>query len=64
MSLWKLLTARWGSSAGETDEVRVDASTNSLQTVEYEHHEVSSGSHYFVVGYQDLSINGRKSKTR
>lgn len=57
MSSWKLLTARWGSGAGETDEVRIDASTNSLQTVVYEHHEIHSGSHFFVVGYQDLAIN-------
>ena len=57
MSLWKLINARWGSGAGETDEVRMDASTNSLQTVTYEHHEIHSGSHFFVVGYQDLSIN-------
>jgi hypothetical protein len=55
--VWKLLNARWGSGAGETDEVRIDASTNSLQTVEYEHHEIHSGSHYFVQSYADLAIN-------
>ena len=55
MSSWKLLTGRWGSGAGETDEVRIDASTNTLQTIEYEHHEIHSGSHYFVIGYQDLA---------
>ena len=48
MSLWKLLTARWGSGAGEVDEVRIDASTNSLQTIEYEHHEVHAGSSFNV----------------
>lgn len=57
MSIWKNLVGRWGSGAGEVDDVRIDASTNSLQTVEYEHHEIHSGSHYFVQGYQDLSIN-------
>ena len=57
MSLWKLLTGRWGSGAGETDEVRIDASTNSLQTVDYEHHEIHGGSHYLVVSYADLAIN-------
>ena len=57
MSLWKVLTARWGSGAGETDEVRIDASTNSLQTVDYEHHEIHSGSHFFVISYVDLAIN-------
>jgi hypothetical protein len=47
MSLWKLLNGRWGSGVGETDEIRIDSSTNSLQTVDYEHHEIHSGSHFF-----------------
>ena len=34
MSLWKLLTARWGSGAGETDEVRIDGATNALNIVD------------------------------
>ena len=54
MSLWKLINGRWGSGAGETDEVRIDASTNTLQTIEYEHHEIHSGSHYFVMGVLDI----------
>jgi len=54
MSLWKLLTARWGSGAGEVDEVRIDASTNTLQTIEYPHHEIHSGSHFFLEGYATL----------
>jgi len=57
MALWKLINGRWGSGSGETDEVRIDASTNSLQVVDYEHHEIHSGSHYFACGYQDLSMN-------
>ena len=35
----------------------VDAVTESLQTVTYEHHEIHSGSHYFIDGVIDLSIN-------
>lgn len=35
----------------------LDDSTNSIQTIEYEHHEIHSGSSFFVNGYQDLSIN-------
>ena len=58
MSLWKLLNARWGSGAGETDEVRIDASTNTLQTIEYEHHEVHSGSHYALEGHTTLGNGG------
>jgi hypothetical protein len=51
------MIARWGSLLGQYDEVRMDAATHSLQTVAYEHHEIHAGSHYFVVGYQDLAIN-------
>ena len=54
MSLWKTLHARYGSSAGETDDVRIDASTNSLQTVSYEHHEIHSGSSYYTEGHTTL----------
>jgi len=46
MSLWKILTARWGSATGEYDQVRIDASTNSLQTIDYAHHEIHGGSTY------------------
>ena len=50
MTYWRTL---WGYfSDTETAEVRIDASTHSLQTVEYEHHEIHSGSHYFVIGYR------------
>ena len=57
-SISKILTARWGSSAGEIDEVRMDASTNSLQVIDYAHHEVHSGSHYYVEGYTTLGVSG------
>ncbi len=39
-----IIVGRWGSSAGEADEVRIDGSTNSLQTVDYAHHEIHGGS--------------------
>ena len=48
MSTWKTLVARWGSGAGEVDDVRMDASTNSLQTIDYAHHEIHSGSTFRV----------------
>ena len=35
----------------------MDGSTHAIETIGYEHHEIHSGSHYFVTGYQDLSIN-------
>lgn len=37
--------------------VRMDGATYTLQTIEYEHHEIHAGSHFFVVGHQTLSIN-------
>ena len=42
-SLWKLLTAAYNSS-GDSARVRIDASTSSLQVIDYEHHEIHSGS--------------------
>lgn len=60
MSNWKSLFARWGSGAGEIDEVRMDASTNSLQTIEYEHHEIHSGSSFVCVDLQN--VNGTTFK--
>ena len=32
--------------------VRVDSSTNSLQTMEYEHHEIHGNSHYFIEDFE------------
>jgi len=49
------IVGRWGSGAGETDDVRIDASTNSLQTVDYAHHEIHAGSHFFTGNYTTLS---------
>jgi len=55
MSLWKSLTATYDGT--NYDKVRIDPATNSLQTVDYPHHEIHNGSHYFVTSYQDLAIN-------
>lgn len=46
MSSWKKLRAAYGTGAGEDADVRIDASTSSLQTVDYEHHELHAGNHY------------------
>ena len=45
------------NDGGTFRDVRMDASTGSIQVVDYEHHEIHSGSHYTVSSYQDLSIN-------
>ncbi len=48
MSSWKQLLGRWGSGAAEVDDVAIDASTNSLQTVGYSHHEAHAGNAFAV----------------
>lgn len=45
------------SSSSDIRPLRCDSSTNSLQTIDYSHHEIHGGSHYFVVGFQDLAVN-------
>jgi len=55
VSLLRVIFGKTGDSTYQAP--RLDTSTHSLQTVAYEHHEIHSGSHYFLTGYQDLSIN-------
>ena len=40
---------------GEYDTFAQDASTEAATTIEYEHHEIHAGSHYFVQCYYDLA---------
>ena len=54
------MVARWGSNPGEIDDVRIDAATNSIQTVTYAHHEIHSGSHYVTRTYWTIAKNGSK----
>ena len=54
-STWKLLTARWGSSAGEIDDIRIVPATNSLQTINNSHHEVHEGSSFGCIGVVELA---------
>lgn len=56
MSLWKLLTAAY-NAAGDSARVRIDPATSSLQVVDYDHHEIHSGSHFEIVGNVNLSVN-------
>jgi len=43
---------------GAYDTFAQDASTEAATTIEYEHHEIHSGSHYFVQGYVDIPALG------
>ena len=46
---------RWGAGDGEQDEIRIDASTNSIQTIEYEHHEIHAGSSFVCSDLRNVS---------
>ena len=46
----KLVGSSTGATGGCTDQY-----TNALSVVPYQHHEIHAGSHYFAVGYQDLT---------
>jgi hypothetical protein len=50
-----ILNARISNTA--IRPLRADSSTHSIQIIDYEHHEIHSGDHYFVAGVQDLAIN-------
>ena len=54
-STWKLLTARWGSGAGEIDDIRIDGATNSLQTVSFGEQKVHVGSSFGCISLVDLA---------
>lgn len=45
------------SSDSTAQPLRLDKATNTLQVIDYPHHEVHAGSHFFVTGYADLAIN-------
>ena len=51
-----IMIGRYGSGEGEFEEVRIDSSTNSLQTVDYAHHEIHAGSHY-KKGFQNTALD-------
>jgi len=54
----QLKTSMYGKTGDTTFQVpRIDRPTHTLQTIEYEHHEIHAGSHFFVKNYQTLSIN-------
>jgi hypothetical protein len=41
---------------GEFNQLRLDSSTSSIQVVDYAHHEVHSGSHYYVQGFRNMGL--------
>ena len=57
MTELRTIRGRYGSGAGETDDVRIDAASGELTSIDHGHSKVHKGEHYFVVGYQDLAAN-------
>lgn len=48
----------WGLTGNSTYQgLRVDAATHTLQTIDYAHHEIHSGSSYKVRSYTDAAVN-------
>ena len=56
ISFWKTIAGLISNTEART--VRVDASTHSLQTVDYAHHEIHGGSHYFFRSFATLGNGG------
>lgn len=55
MSFWKAIAGLISDTVART--VRVDASTHALEIVDYEHHEIHAGSHFFIEDVQDIALN-------
>ena len=53
-----LIQGRYGNDVTDVDDIRMDASTFSLQTLSYEHHEIHGGSHYYIEGHVSLDDAG------
>ena len=51
------LYGKTGNSGANPREVLLDDSTNALLTIDYEHHEIHEGDHYFIEDVSDLAIN-------
>ena len=64
MGTWQdeigFLTAKYGSGSGEFDHARIDRSTNSLQVIDYPHHEIHAGSSFHVSDVQNVDTTTQK----
>lgn len=56
MSIWKLMRGRWGNVAGEIADIRMDPTTNALNMITYEHHEIHD-ENSFHVSYSVVTAN-------
>ena len=56
------ILGRYGSSTNDVADARLDASTHTLQFIDYEHHEIHSGSS-FNVHYSNTTTNNDDHRT-
>jgi len=47
----------WRSSDSTSQPLRLDKATNSIQTIDYQHHEIHGGSNFIIADVQDLAVN-------
>lgn len=52
-----VVQGRYTTAGNSFSDIRIDSATDTLQTITYEHHEIHSGSHYFISNVATLSIN-------
>ena len=50
----------FGYNGTNWHEVRLDTTTRTMQTIDYAHHEIHSGSHYVMRTYDTIAKNGTK----
>ena len=53
-----VIKGRFGSGSEDTADIRIDASTHSMQTIDYAHHEAHSGAFFYVKGWLDITGAG------
>ena len=44
----------WESSENQWEHIHIDPSTHTLQTIEYEHHEIHGGNGYTIATFSDI----------
>lgn len=52
---WYVGIQGYRSADGTYQPLRLDSMTNTIQVIEYEHHEIHAGSHFFVTDYQTIN---------
>ena len=51
-----MIPIKYTLTGADNRELGVDASTYALETIDYAHHEIHSGSHFYIQGYLTLAL--------